>query len=61
MRGCWGSDFSHFTVEFNSISDRRAHTWAPMKLTRYNCSANTALSELATTRGEALIDPQVME
>lgn len=62
VRGCWGSDFSHFYRGVQIISDvARASSWAQMKLTRYGLpDANDALADVATGRVlKALIDPQV--
>lgn len=62
VRGCWGSDYSHFYRGVQIISDpKRAIPWAQMKLTRYNIeNANTALSAVASGQVlKALIDPQV--
>jgi L-iditol 2-dehydrogenase len=62
VRGCWGSDFSHFYLGVQIISDAaRAAPWAQMKLARYDLAdANDALADVATGRVlKALIDPQV--
>lgn len=60
IRGCWGSDFSHFhrTARIMADPDRSA-PWSKIKLERYPLSAtNEALDRVAT--GEivkAIIDP----
>ena len=62
VRGCWGSDFSHFYRGVQIISDlERATPWTRMTLSRYDLvDANDALSDVATGRVlKALIDPQV--
>jgi threonine dehydrogenase-like Zn-dependent dehydrogenase len=62
VRGCWGSDFSHFYRGVQIISDAaRAAPWTQMKLTRYDLvNANDALADVATGRVlKALIDPKV--
>jgi L-iditol 2-dehydrogenase len=60
VRGCWGSDFSHFYRSAQIISDAaRAAPWANMKLARYNLAhANDALADVSTGQVlKALIDP----
>ena len=60
VRGCWGSDFSHFYRGVQIISDpRRSASWAEMKLTRYDLTqANEALADVASGRVlKALIQP----
>lgn len=62
VRGCWGSDFSHFYRGVQIVSNTaRAAPWAQMKLRRYDLgNANNALDDVATGRVlKALIDPQV--
>lgn len=62
VRGCWGSDFSHFYRGVQIISDAtRAASWAQMKVSRYPLvGTNDALADVATGRVlKALIDPQV--
>ncbi len=62
VRGCWGSDFSHFYRGVQIISDvARAAPWARMKLTRYDLvHANEALADVSSGQVlKALIDPQV--
>jgi threonine dehydrogenase-like Zn-dependent dehydrogenase len=63
VRGCWGSDFSHFYRGVQIISDPvRAAAWAGFKsqLSRYKLAqANQALSAVAEGRVlKALIDPR---
>jgi threonine dehydrogenase-like Zn-dependent dehydrogenase len=62
VRGCWGSDFSHFYRGVQIVSDSlRAVPWAAMKLSRYDLlNANDALADVAAGRVlKALINPQV--
>ncbi|HBB93973.1 MAG TPA: alcohol dehydrogenase [Blastocatellia bacterium] len=63
VRGCWGSDFSHFYRGVQIISDpTRAAPWAKLKskLSRYGLDdANEALADVAEGRVlKALIDPR---
>ena len=63
VRGCWGSDFSHFYRAVQIISDPvRSATWDALKtkLSRYELSqANEALADVAEGRVlKALIDPR---
>lgn len=63
VRGCWGSDFSHFYRGVQIVSDPvRSGPWAALKsnLTRYTLDqANEALSDVADSRVlKALIDPR---
>src|SRR5207302_8088753 len=63
VRGCWGSDFSHFYRGVRIISDPvRAAPWAELKtkLSRYRLNdANDALADVAEGRVlKALIDPK---
>jgi len=61
VRGCWGSDFSHFYRGALIISDAvRATPWKRMKLDRYGLGqANEALADVATGRVlKALIEPR---
>ena len=61
VRGCWGSDFSHFYRGVQIISDAtRAKPWAGMKLARYDLAhANEALADVSSGRVlKALIDPR---
>ncbi len=63
VRGCWGSDFSHFYRAAQIISDpKRSAPWASLqpKLARFNLGeANEALAAVASGRVlKALIDPR---
>lgn len=61
VRGCWGSDFSHFYRSSRIISDpSRSAPWKKLKLARYRLSqANEALEDVSSGRVlKALIDPQ---
>jgi L-iditol 2-dehydrogenase len=61
VRGCWGSDFSHFYRGVQIISDAaRAAPWAQLKLTHYDLAhANEALADVSSGRVlKALIDPR---
>ena len=63
VRGCWGSDFSHFYRAVQIVSDPvRAVAWAVLrsKLSRYKLSqANEALADVAGGRVlKALVDPR---
>lgn len=60
VRGCWGSDFSHFYRGAQIICDeRRSNLWSGMSLKKYRLSeANEALEDVAKGRVlKALIDP----
>jgi L-iditol 2-dehydrogenase len=60
VRGCWGSDFSHFYRSVQIISDdSRSGPWAKMQLSRYDLTqANEALADVASGRVlKALIQP----
>jgi threonine dehydrogenase-like Zn-dependent dehydrogenase len=60
VRGCWGSDFSHFYRSVQIMSDPgRSAPWAQLSLGRYGLDqANAALKDVATGRSiKALIDP----
>ncbi|HET6889781.1 MAG TPA: zinc-binding dehydrogenase [Pyrinomonadaceae bacterium] len=60
VRGCWGSDFSHFYRAAQIIGDEsRAAPWARISLARYNLGqANEALADVSAGRVlKALIDP----
>ena len=62
VRGCWGSDFSHFYRGAQIVSDsQRSAPWAEMKLARYNLThANEALADVSSGRVlKALIEPTV--
>ena len=60
VRGCWGSDFSHFYRGAELMADRaRAHPWSLMRLERYGLArAGEALADVASGRVvKALNDP----
>jgi L-iditol 2-dehydrogenase len=62
VRGCWGSDFSHFYRGVEIVSDeRRAQPWCEMSLAKFGLrDANEALAKVAS--GEvlkALVDPRI--
>jgi L-iditol 2-dehydrogenase len=60
IRGCWGSDFSHFYRGAQIICDeRRSKLWSGMTLKTYRLSeANEALEDVANGRVlKALIEP----
>ncbi|HLL70242.1 MAG TPA: zinc-binding dehydrogenase [Pyrinomonadaceae bacterium] len=62
VRGCWGSDFSHFYRGTQVMADAaRSRPWSLMKLERYALArANDALADVATGRVvKALIDPNM--
>ena len=62
VRGCWGSDFSHFHVATQIMADpARSKPWSRLKLRRFSLSqTNEALAEVASGRAiKALIDPNV--
>ena len=58
VRGCWGSEFSHFYRAAQIVSHRPT-TWSEMQLNSYSLSeANEALNDVATGRVlKALIKP----
>jgi L-iditol 2-dehydrogenase len=61
VRGCWGSDFSHFYRGVRIMADPvRSGPWSLLKLDRYRLGeANEALAEVAAGRvTKALIAPQ---
>jgi threonine dehydrogenase-like Zn-dependent dehydrogenase len=61
VRGCWGSDFSHFYRGAQIMADpSRSEAWSMLKLDHYDLSrANEALSDVATGKVvKALIAPQ---
>jgi L-iditol 2-dehydrogenase len=61
VRGCWGSDFSHFYRGAQIICDEnRSRLWNGMTLKKYRLSdANEALEDVANGRVlKALIDPR---
>ena len=61
VRGCWGSDYSHFqrAVEMLRV-ERAARLWSTIRLDRYRLGdANEALAAVETGRViKALIDPR---
>ncbi|MCI0486230.1 MAG: zinc-binding dehydrogenase [Blastocatellia bacterium] len=60
VRGCWGSDFSHFYRGALIMSDpARSAPWSAITLKRYNLrQANEALNDVASGGSvKALIDP----
>ncbi|MBC7911678.1 MAG: zinc-binding dehydrogenase [Pyrinomonadaceae bacterium] len=60
VRGCWGSDFSHFYRGAQIMSDPvRSAAWSSFKLDRYGLEqANEALAAVASGQVvKALIDP----
>lgn len=62
VRGCWGSDFSHFYRSVQLMSDpARSAPWAQLRLDRYGLAqTNEALAEVAAGRAvKALIDPKL--
>jgi L-iditol 2-dehydrogenase len=61
VRGCWGSDFSHFYRGVQIMADPlRSQAWSLLKLDRYHLNeANEALAAVsAGTVVKALIAPQ---
>ena len=58
VRGCWGSEFSHFYRSAQIVSER-SEVWAAMKLNSYGLNeANDALNAVAAGRVlKALIRP----
>jgi len=66
VRGCWGSDFSHFYRAVQIVSDPiRSKPWAALqsKLSHYTLAqANEALADVAAGRVlKALIEPQITQ
>ncbi|MDX6272005.1 MAG: hypothetical protein QOD28_3228 [Acidobacteriota bacterium] len=62
VRGCWGSDFSHFYRGTQLMADAsRSRPWSLLKLERYGLAqANDALADVASGRVvKALIDPHL--
>jgi L-iditol 2-dehydrogenase len=62
VRGCWGSDFSHFYRGAQIMADpKRSAAWQSLTLNSYGLSrANEALASVATGRVlKALIDPKI--
>ena len=60
VRGCWGSDFSHFYRGTQMISDPlRSRPWKALELSTYKLSeANDALAAVSSARVlKALIEP----
>ncbi|MEP6636788.1 MAG: zinc-binding dehydrogenase, partial [Acidobacteriota bacterium] len=60
VRGCWGSDFSHFYRSAQIMSDPdRAAPWSKLKLAHYDLAhANEALADVSSGRVvKALINP----
>jgi len=60
VRGCWGSDFSHFYLGVQVIADcDRSRPWSRMKLQRFGLQqSNEALAAVASGQViKALIDP----
>lgn len=60
VRGCWGSDFSHFYRGAQIVADAsRSEPWARIKLDRYELAqANEALADVAAGKVlKALIQP----
>ena len=61
VRGCWGSDFSHFYRGVQIMADPvRSEAWSLLKLDRYKLvEANEALADVAAGKvTKALIAPQ---
>jgi len=61
VRGCWGSDFSHFYRGVQIMADpARSEAWSLLKLDRYGLGeANEALADVAEGRvTKALIAPR---
>jgi L-iditol 2-dehydrogenase len=61
VRGCWGSDFSHFYRGAQIVSEpTRARAWEQIRLARFGLGqANEALSQVASGGVlKALIDPK---
>lgn len=61
VRGCWGSDFSHFYRGANIMADpERSKPWSFLSLNRYGLkSANQALEDVESGKAvKALITPQ---
>ena len=62
VRGCWGSDFSHFYRGAQIVcDDTRAQPWSEMRLNRFGLKdANEALEKVASGGVlKALIDPRL--
>jgi threonine dehydrogenase-like Zn-dependent dehydrogenase len=61
IRGCWGSDFSHFYRGAQIIADpERSEPWSLLSLNQYGLKdANEALADIASGKAiKALITPQ---
>lgn len=61
VRGCWGSDFSHFYRGAQIMADAvRSQPWSSIKLSRYGLTQmNEALEDVASGRvAKALVDPR---
>lgn len=61
VRGCWGSDFSHFYRGVQILSEpTRSAAWSKIKLNHYSLSrANEALNDVAAGRiVKGLIEPK---
>jgi L-iditol 2-dehydrogenase len=58
VRGCWGSEFSHFYRSAQLVAER-SEVWSRIKLSSYGLNeANEALSDVAEGRVlKALIKP----
>jgi len=62
VRGCWGSDFSHFFRSVQIISDPlRSAPWHALTLSRYDLShVNDALADVCSGKViKALVEPRV--
>lgn len=62
IRGCWGSDFSHFYRGIEILKDpQRARPWAEMKMQRFGLTqTNEALAAVESRQVvKALIDPKM--
>jgi L-iditol 2-dehydrogenase len=62
VRGCWGSDFSHFYRGAQLMCDpARSDPWSRLRLERYGLAqAGEALAAVASGRAvKALIDPAI--
>ena len=62
IRGCWGSDYSHFHRAVDMLRvPAAARLWSAIRLKRYSLSqVNEALEDVAAARSiKALIDPTV--
>jgi L-iditol 2-dehydrogenase len=62
IRGCWGSDYSHFYRAVQIMTDPvRSKPWSMIPLVRYSLGqANRALDDVAAGKVvKALIDPKM--